>query len=219
MRSQRRGKQTTPVQARANSPLDAKIPLESLAGHLAVLQHSLFEAQRCEDYSDTVTGSLNAVIRFVQAIPEWDSRNLWAPLHNLAVGLDDLKYGTVAPFLRPKKFNNRHPQPLSRKMVGVICVWYSDALMRVGVSEVEACKFVAENLTAQGFRLPGSKVVRAETVANWRGDLPKRKDDLHVVLLHGLRNRPSPFGTVKDVQKWVRDTLPIVCRDLGCAAD
>jgi hypothetical protein len=220
MRGQRRGKQKTLVEARANAPLDALIPLEMLVRELQALQDSLVEAQRHEVYRDRLSGSLIAVLKFVQAIPEWDSRNLWAPLLALAVGLEELKYGTVAPFLCPEKFPNRHPHPSSRKMIRVMCAWYAEALMSAGAHEMEACAFVAEILTAQGFQLSDLKFVRAETVANWRSDIPKLPtDDLQVQVLTGLRKRPNPFRTLEEVRKWVQETLPILYRDLGYAAD
>jgi hypothetical protein len=136
---------------------------------------SLALAQVTEDSRHAAMTALEAVLSFIDSIPEWERRDFEAPLWTLLCALDDLDYGRVHPMLSPNPaVHNRKPDSNVRKVAkghAVICV---DVLRRSGLSVTEACRFVAQTLQHHDFRLGGELGSPPWKIVNgWRNRLTK----------------------------------------------
>jgi hypothetical protein len=83
-------------------------------------------AQSSESSRGAAMTALDAILRFIDSVPDWDRRNFETPIWALLAALKDLDDGRVVPMLAPNpKVRNRKPDPSVRKVVkghAVICV-------------------------------------------------------------------------------------------------
>jgi hypothetical protein len=119
--------------------------------------------------------ALDAILRFIDSVPDWDRRNFETPIWALLAALKDLDDGRVVPMLAPNpKVRNRKPDPSMRKIIKAYAVCYVDILRRAGLSVTESCRVVAHELKQQNIPL-GGRVGSPpwKTVNGWRNGLTK----------------------------------------------
>jgi hypothetical protein len=133
--------------------------------------------------------ALEAILTFIDSVPEWERQNFESPIWALLAALDDLNHGRVHPMLAPNpNVHNRKPDSAVRKIAkshAVICV---DVLRRSGVSVTEACRVVAQELQQHNFPLGGKLgSLPWKTVNGWGPKAINRRP-------YRRRRHPNPMG-------------------------
>ncbi len=119
--------------------------------------------------------ALQSVIAFVESIPRLESQNLLSPLVDLLSALNDLENGRAVAMLEPTGVQNRKPDPGLRKAIRAHAIFAIDTLISRGMSQEEACKFVAAELKAANIPVGGRSATPPwRTINSWRKDNSRR---------------------------------------------
>ena len=180
-------------------------------------------AQSSESGRGAAMTALEAILVFIDSVPEWERRNFELPIWALLAALKDLNDGRVVPMLAPNpKVRNRKPDPSMRKILKAYAVSFVDILRRSGLSVTEACRFVAHELKQRNIPL-GGRVGSPpwKTVNGWRNGLTKLHiNDQTRETVVGLRRelpRLRSFSP-EDAKKFVVGQLREIMQTLGKTA-
>jgi|SRR5215218_4316181 hypothetical protein len=193
---------------------------EDLFMVLRRMEAALREAPKAENSREAVCAALDAVIEFINSIEQFEEDGLAALLWALRCALSDLERGIVVPLLTPAstvKSSGRKPDPTLRKLFKgfvTICV---DHMKKSGLTVEAACREVARDSRALGFRIEGKRdTTDWETLRTWRHEvsrLPEGDYERHLLQTlrrHHLPSTSSPEkarGQMKAFLKAVRERL------------
>lgn len=112
------------------------------------------------------------LIRITQPGPEF----LFHPLVELYTALEELNHGTVAPFLKPETYPNRHRDPASKDYLRAVAAAAMSWLMNIGKSRDQAASQIADWLNEFGMRNnQNGAPILAITVSGWRDRINQGK--------------------------------------------
>jgi hypothetical protein len=179
-----------------------EMELDGLRIILKELESGLQQAK-----SDTGTArdagelALTAVLKFLDALEEFRTQGLSAPLVALQYGLFDLTQGVTVPMLEAAPFDEkgRHPEGTLRQHFRAIATNGVDILLRSNPrpSVQEACQFVARELRKAGAEAQLKQNGKAEgwkTVKSWRDEMSRRgeNDQDRLIISESRRDLPKP---------------------------
>jgi hypothetical protein len=157
--------------------------------------------------------ALEAVLHFLdlfRSIGEGD-----VPLRVLLRGLESLEFGAVEPILQPRKTHGGRPIHLQSALLRGYSAGAVELAQRSGRTLVEACDFVADQLDAAGYRLPGARgpgTITGATVRAWRREaLWRESGDPMREIFDQTRRVNCDFGarlTVKAFFSNLRSQVP-----------
>jgi hypothetical protein len=193
-----------------------------ISGNLEKLESGLREAltQFRTDQRRSVVTALEAILDFIDSVPEWERAQLGMPLWALLAALKDLDSGRAVSMLSPDpNVRNRKPDSSLRKNVkawAVICV---DILIGACLSVMEACRFVAHRLDVLNVPVGGRTDTPSwKTVKGWRNGVTKLPpNDPAREVIDGLRKEihALKFTSTDKAKEWAAGQLHVLIDRLG----